>query len=499
MHSLDDTIAAIASPPGGAARGIIRLSGPIAHQCAMQFFEPAVGRVSNSSKNVGVAVVLPPPSDGQGAAVQLPPQRTVIEGALRLPGLFSPLPCDLYLWPDRRSYTGQPVAEIHTLGSPPLLDAALRTLCAAGARPAEPGEFTLRAFLAGRIDLTQAEAVLGVIDAADPRELHVALSQLAGGLAGPLHRLRETLVELLAHLEAGLDFADEDVAFIAPAELRRQLADAARNVAALARQMASRSETAQRPRVVLVGRPNSGKSSLFNALIGHAGALVSEHPGTTRDYLTAELHLDGIDCRLIDTAGVGATGVSPVFRDEHGQDARATIETAASAASIEQRAQAHVRVLCLDATQSAACRATFQFASKNKPVENRPYHDTPCIVAWTKADAARPDDSMPGAVATSSISGEGLDALRAAIRAALLGASAAGGEVVSATAVRCRRSLALAARCLARARKLARARQSEELVAAEIRAALEELGKVVGAVYTDDILDRIFSRFCIGK
>jgi tRNA modification GTPase len=218
---------------------------------------------------------------------------------------------------------------------------------------------------------------------------------------------------------------------------------------------------------------------------------VSDHPGTTRDYLTAELHLDGLDCRLIDTAGV-----------EHGQDARATIEAAAAAASVEQREQAHVCVLCLDALQppdAAACRATFQVVPGDGPVENRPCNGTPCVVAWTKVDAARPGASLPDAVATSSLTGEGLDALRAAIRAALLGASASGAEVVSATAVRCRRSLALAARCLKRARKLARAGQSEELVAAEIRDALEELGKVVGAVYTDDILDRIFSRFCIGK
>ena len=188
--------------------------------------------------------------------------------------------------------------------------------------------------------------MLGVIDAAGPQDLHTALSQLAGGLAGPLNRLRETLVDLLAHLEAGLDFADEDVAFIAPDELRRQLSDAAQTVAAIARKMVSRTETAHHPRVVLVGRPNSGKSSLFNALIGRPGALVSDHPGTTRDYLTADLHLDGLDCRLIDTAGVetdaasgatsGATGVPPVSEGPcatavsavSSKDAPATADTA---------------------------------------------------------------------------------------------------------------------------------------------------------------------------
>jgi tRNA modification GTPase len=495
MQPLDDTIAAVASPPGGAARGIVRLSGPQAHQCVMRYFEAAV-------RGAGC----------QPAVLQAgwqPAPRIAIAGALRLPGFFSLLPCDLYLWPNGRSYTGQPVAEIHTFGSPPLLDAALRTLCAAGARLAEPGEFTLRAFLAGRIDLTQAEAVLGVIDATGPYELHVALGQLAGGLAGPLHRLRETLVDLLAHLEAGLDFADEDIAFIAPSELQWQLADAARSVAAIARQMVSRTETTQWPRVVLVGKPNSGKSSLFNALIGRSGALVSHHPGTTRDYLTAELHLDGLDCRLIDTAGVETDTASDVTGTHHSE-----IAAAAEAASVAQREQARVRVLCLDATrpgEAATCRTTFQVVPADELVENRLYHDrksgmegpaystTAQVLVWTKVDLARPSDAIPGAIATSSVTGEGLDALRTAIRAALLDATGTSGEVVAATAVRCRRSLARTSRGLRNARKLARDEQSEELIAAEIRAALEELGTVVGAVYTDDILDRIFSRFCIGK
>src|SRR5205823_3219293 len=125
----------------------------------------------------------------------------VVPGVLWLDGFASPAPCQLYLWPGTRSYTGQPVAEVHTFGSPPLLEAVVRAACRGGARPAEPGEFTLRAFLAGRIDLTQAEAVLGVIDAAGAAELDAALKQLAGGLAGPLNRLRDDLLELLAHLE----------------------------------------------------------------------------------------------------------------------------------------------------------------------------------------------------------------------------------------------------------------------------------------------------------
>jgi tRNA modification GTPase len=191
MYSLDDTIAAIASASGGAARGIVRLSGPNALKRLR-----AVFRSSDKEE------------------VREPRRAQVIRGRLDLTGINAPMPCDLYLWPKGRSYTGQMSAEFHTIGSPPLLDALLNSLCTDGARIAEPGEFTLRAFLSGRIDLTQAEAVLGIIEAADPRELQVATAQLAGGLAGPLHRLRDVLLELLAHLEAGFDFADEDLPFI---------------------------------------------------------------------------------------------------------------------------------------------------------------------------------------------------------------------------------------------------------------------------------------------
>ena len=230
-------------PPRRAGpRGIVRLSGPGLRTCLEGCFRPAP------------FISLP--------SIARP---TAVPGLCWLAGIAAPLPGELYLWPGRRSYTGQPVAEIHTLGSPPLLEALLRTVCAPH-RVAEPGEFTLRAFLAGRIDLTQAEAVLGVIDAADGRQLHVALAQLAGGLARPLHRLRDRLLELLAQLEAGLDFAEEELPLVAPGELAGQLDEAAAAIAALLGQMTARQETADLVRVVLAGPPNSGKSSLFNAL-----------------------------------------------------------------------------------------------------------------------------------------------------------------------------------------------------------------------------------------
>jgi len=450
MYPLDDTIAAVSSPPGGAARGIIRLSGPDVWKCVQAVFRPD-GR-------------LPAPS-----------RATVTAGSLVLAAFASPLPCELYLWPKGRSYTGQPVAELHTLGSPPLLDAVLSCLCAAGARPAEPGEFTLRAFLAGRIDLTEAEAVLGVIDATDAQQLDVALAQLAGGLARPLHELREALLDLLAHLEAGFDFADEDLPFITPDRLDRQLDDAAGRVEKLARRMDARGESVEMVRAVLIGRSNSGKSSLFNTLVRRTGALVSERPGTTRDYLTAELDLGGVNCELVDTAGF-ATGLSDV-------------QKAAQTASEEQKRRSGVCILCLDSTRPLDGWEHDQLASGGGEQ----------IVVWTKTDLPRQGTLTPHALETSTVTGQGIEALREQLRCAVLTAASSPRGAVAGTAVRCRQSLRLAAESLCRAKEVLHTGGGEELVAAEIRVALGELGKVVGAVYTDDVLDRIFSRFCIGK
>jgi tRNA modification GTPase len=460
MYSLDDTIAAIASPPGGAARGIVRISGSQAIDCLRRFVQPP-----------GLAETFQRPL----CSSRFP---HAIVGELRIAELPAPLPCEAYVWPDGRSYTGQPVVEIHTLGSPPLLQLVLHAVCTAGARLAGPGEFTLRAFLAGRIDLTQAEAVVGVIDAGSPHALNVALAQLAGGLARPLKHLRDALVDLLAHVEAGFDFADEDLAFITPDDLDRQLAEACRELATIRRQMATRGEHTDIIRAVLVGRPNTGKSSLFNVLAGSRAALVSDHPGTTRDYLTADIELDGVKCRLVDTAG---TSSEEIMGDG--------IEQAAHSAAAQQRRAAQMQVLCLDATRP------LDAWERSELVRISGHHR---IIVLTKCDAPRQTDGAPAAVETSSVTGEGMAALCGELRRCTLAAGENRGDVVAGTAVRCAESLRLAARSLRRARHVAATRQ-EDLAAAEMRAALEELDKVVGTVYTEDVLDRIFSRFCVGK
>jgi tRNA modification GTPase len=213
------------------------------------------------------------------------------------------LPIEVGLWPTKRSYTGQPLAELQLIGSPPLLEALLMQLCRSGCRAARPGEFTLRAFLAGRLDLMQAEAVLGVIDAADHVELEQALQQLAGGISQQMGTLRADLLDLLADLEAGLDFVDEDIEFVSREQLLSRVTAAQRTIAELCDQASRRLQSSARPRVVLAGLPNAGKSTLLNALTGRSAALVSEISGTTRDYLCVPLDRDGLHVDLIDTAG----------------------------------------------------------------------------------------------------------------------------------------------------------------------------------------------------
>jgi tRNA modification GTPase len=468
MHDPHDTIAAIASPAGGAARGVIRISGPQAIDCVAPLWRP------DASNAV--------PLDSL-------PRATRLTGSFVADSFSAAVPGSLLVWPDARSYTRQPSVEIHTVGSPPILQAMLKTLCRSGARLAAPGEFTLRAFLAGRLDLTQAEGVLGVIESRDRHELDVAVAQLAGGMGGPLVRLRDELLELLAHLEAGLDFVEEDIEFIARDELRAKLVAAATQVHDLDHRMAARGTLRDSVRVVLIGAPNVGKSSLFNALLKRSAALVSPLAGTTRDYLMGELVLDGATIELVDTAGVAPTGHNFDQNEAALQpNASRDIDTAAQQVTSHARRDATVELLCLDASRPLDAWEEEQLAAPDRR-----------IVAFTKADQASVATHMAGAVTTSSKTGQGLDELCHRLRAVVLDRVGDASDVVAATAARCHDSVRRAALSLAEAVRHVDDRAGEELVAAELRAAIDELGLVVGAIYTDDLLDRIFSRFCIGK
>lgn len=465
LQQVEDTIIAIASAPAGSLRGILRMSGP------------------NAVAVVSQVVV----DDAARRCVEHLAVSGVVEADLRLDDGVA-LPSELFIWPTERSYTRQPVVEVHTLGSPPLLDAALRVLCQAGARLAAPGEFTLRAFLSGRLDLAQAEAVLGVIDAQDRRALDVALSQLAGGLSRPLGDLRDALVDMLADLEAGLDFVDEDIEFVSNAEVVSRLDDAGRAIDELFEQLGRRSQRADAFRVVLAGAPNAGKSSLFNALVG-GSAIVSDVAGTTRDALVACVEFGGMVCELVDTAGLS---------ERHPQATPSTIDEFAQTQTRDRIAAADLELWCFDAAApSDAMPANMR--------GNRLY-------VATKADQQSVAGSripnpefpafrvpIPAPLSTSSVTGQGLAELRSAIAAAAHDAMHGESSVVASTAARCEESLRVAGAAIEEARGLAAARAGDELIAAELRLALVELGKIVGVVYTDDILDRLFRRFCIGK
>lgn len=443
----NDTIVAVSSPPGSSARGLVRISGPRAWAVALEGFEPAEP--------------WPPPRHPEARA-----------GDLRVAGLRPTLPARLALWPGPRTYTGQDLAEVHMVGSPPLLNLYLAGCLARGARAAEPGEFTLRAFLSGRIDLTRAEAVLGVIEADRPARLDAALEQLAGGLSRPLLALRDRLLDLLAHLEADLDFADEpDVDPIARAALAAELDEAAARLAALARQLDERDRPEGYPRVVLIGPPNAGKSRLFNALAGEDRAIVSPRAGTTRDYLTALCDCDGLTVELVDTAGI--------------ELAADDVAALAQSHRARQAEHAELRLDCWPAAWGP------------RPEAEDDGEDSPTLRVATRCD--EPGGPLsPLEIATSAASGAGLDVLRAAIARSLRSARSE-TNAPAGTAARCRGSLLQAESALRSAAEALVSGGGDELVAFDVRLAAEELGKVVGAVVTDDILDRIFRRFCIGK
>jgi tRNA modification GTPase len=439
-----DTIVALSSAQGPGARAIVRLSGPSAWAIARTFFPDA-------------------PTDK-------PADRWLHSAELRLPDLHSGLPADLYFWPAPRTYTGQDVVEIHMLSTPPLVDLLITAGLDRGARAAQAGEFTLRAFLAGKLDLAKAEAVLGVIEAADRDELKKALAQLAGGISRPLENVREDLLNLLADVEAGLDFADEDLQLVRQRELLDRLARALAFVTLIRRQIEQRA-TAPKPfRAVFAGPPNAGKSSLFNALAGKEAALVSSRPGTTRDYLEAQILTGGIQILLLDTAGLGSS--------------IDVLDGAAQTLGKEQANDGDLVLWCQEAGSSAAqeCQRWLPDLSPSRLVQ-----------IATKCDLAPPP---AGSLATSAVTGLGLDELRRELAGR---ARRRKQPALAPSLSRCRHHVEACLGHLRQAHSITLNEDPTELLALELRGALEELGAMVGAVYTDDLLDRIFSRFCIGK
>ncbi len=484
---LDDTIVALASAPGVGGRGIVRVSGADVKIIASKHFEAAdVIRWKNAARaerHPGMwRLDVDVPWDD-------PPFREGVR-----------LPVDVALWPTNRSYTGQALAELHLVSSPPLLEAIVAQFCRSGCRPAQPGEFTLRAFLAGRLDLMQAEAVLGVIDAADHAELELALRQLAGGISHDIVSLRSDLLDLLAELEAGLDFVDEDIEFVSREQLLARMTFARKTVSDLCDQAARRLTSSTRPRVVLAGLPNAGKSTLLNALTDRSAALVSEVSGTTRDYLLVPLDRDGLHVDLIDTAGW--------------DESTTGIEALAQQMRTEQWQHADLIVWCSDLSADASTLARDEPLWSELAREQRRH-----LRIGTKADTLTQSASQgersprrrilesvvrsPSLALRVSVSStsksSGLTELCRLIAETLSTESHGQRQWLGMTAIRCQESLASARDAISRCVEAVALGVPDDLLIVDLRESLDHLGHIVGAVYTDDILDRIFSKFCIGK
>ncbi len=459
---------AIASPTSPAPRGVVRLCG---------------ANVSDVLGRLGLTI----DRDARDSAAA-----RRFESLIDLGPPLGAIPVSVLWWPNVRSYTGQPSAELHTIGSLPLLTSLVEAAIRCGARAARPGEFTMRAFLSGRLDLTQAEAVLGVIEAEGRGSLNHALRQLAGNLSRPLEQLRSEVLDLLADVEAGLDFVDEDIEFISDEMLAQRLAEIDGHLASTWQLMQQRGGGAARPVIALRGEPNAGKSCLLNRLAESSAAIVADLPGTTRDVVTADAIIGGRVVTLVDTAGI-EEGRTEIDRRSQDQAERASRE-------------ACVRLWCVD--QSRSDLGVAAAALHERAQRERSPRVTDLWVA-TKSDlAATPTSGFPpdcdatnddGWLSCSAVTGHGIDELRRRINAVLADRDAEESGSVVGTAARCRDSLQRALSAVGAAIRLTHGAQGHEFVATELRTVAESLGEVTGAVYTDDILDRVFSRFCIGK
>jgi len=454
----DDTIVAIASPTSPAPRGVVRMSGT---------------ETLDILRRMGI------PCD----EVKRPRR---ISTQVDLGSQMGLIPVDVMIWPTQRSYTGQPSAELHTYGSLPLLRGLVDEAGRCGARPARPGEYTMRAFLAGRLDLTQAEAVLGVIDAEKRGTLDHALRQLSGNLSQPLERMRSTLLDLLADVEAGLDFVDEDISFISDDDLVERLSAIAAELEQTLQLMQNRGGGSARITVALCGPPNAGKSCLINRLADQQVAIVAPIAGTTRDTVTVDIELQGNHITLIDTAGI--------------EEAETEVSQQSQAQSRRSTNEARVRLWCVDASRGDFASTTAEL----KELANRT-RKPQTIDLWvaTKMDAviasnsaSSPDDPW---IQCSALNGEGIDDLRNSLCEHLKRHDSEEIGSVVGTAARCSQSLHQAIAAIQQAIQLTVNQEGHEFVSAEMRTIAQCLGEVTGTVYTDDILDRVFGRFCIGK
>jgi tRNA modification GTPase len=462
MFSTDDTIVAIATPPGRAGLGVIRVSGPDAQAVAARLL---TRREALTARHATLSHVRDLTSTKEDAPAEI--DQVVAT-----------------LFPRPHSYTGEDVVEIAAHGSPILLERIVSSALRAGARLAAPGEFTLRAFLHGRVDLVQAEAVADLIDAVTPAQARQAFDQLDGTLTRAMAQIGESLFDLVVKLEASLDFPDEGYHFIVPDEVSAALAVVSAQVDALLASARQGRVIREGRQVAIVGGTNVGKSSLFNAFVGTDRAIVTEIAGTTRDLLTERCDVGGIPITLVDTAGIRET--EEIVEREGVQRARAAAQTADLVLVVIDRSRP---LRDEDRTYIDAAGA------RRLIVINKV--DLPAV--WSIDDLASNGPSTFGPSLDVSVrTGAGMERLRETIATTLVGDERL-RDTVGVSNVRHIELLGRVGEAVQRAREGAAAGAPEEFVLADIREAIEALEEITGKRSSDDVLQAIFSRFCIGK
>ena len=480
MFASDDTIVAVATPPGRGGLGVVRISGPRASAVAGALLDRA--RPLEPRRATVVRLV------ARSARGSTPVDRVVATS-----------------FPGPASYTGEDVVEISAHGSPVLLEQIVDLACRSGARLAGAGEFTLRAFLRGRLDLVQAEAVADLVDAVTPLQARVAFDQLEGTITGRIAEVDRELLDLTARLEASLDFPEEGYRFVEPGEVAGAIGELRRRVRELLADADRGRLIREGCQVVVLGRPNVGKSSVFNRLLGACRAIVTPVAGTTRDLVTETVDLDGVAVSLIDSAGIRATA-DPV-EAEGVSRARQALGAAAACLVVVDRSEPLAADDRAVLEETAAAPRVVVVNKVDLPPAWPPASLPPGAEAAqrksaTGGSAARPSAAPAGVAAgrvdVSARTGEGIDRLRGELRRVLVG-EAGSRETPTVANSRHIELLERAESSLGAAAEAAGRRADEEFVLEDLgraRAAFEEL---TGRRTPDDVLDRIFERFCIGK
>jgi tRNA modification GTPase len=458
--NLDDTVVAIATAPGRGGIGVVRISGPRAREIAYPMLR--LKHDLEPGRAVFGELIEPVPIDANTGN--------------RKPEAGSPTRIDevvVTYFAGPRSYTTDDIIEIAAHGSPVVLRHIVELCVEAGARLAEPGEFTMRAFLNGRIDLTQAEAVRDLIDSQTLYQAKIAAQQLEGALSRRLQPVKQKLIELIAVLEAGIDFAEDDVSVLPDATILERIAAVLEPLQQLAASFAYGKIVHQGLTLAIVGRPNVGKSSLFNRLVERERAIVTATPGTTRDLVSETVALGGIPIQLVDTAGI--------------RQALDEAESIGIRKSMEALADADLVLVVLDASRPDEDTELLRHA------EGRP-----AIVVGNKCDlgiAVR----YPPLLYASALTGEGITELRAEILRHIGGETGAQAETGFLTNVRHQSLVQESIAALNAASIAVDAEVPHEMLLLDLYSALQPLDAITGATTTDDILNLIFSKFCIGK